>query len=171
MVTRSSKPAAKSVRPRQTPEKRGGTAAQAPLPQFDLLQDSLGYAIKRAQVRIYDMVFAALGADSISPARVTALSIIATRPGINQSALAESLGINRASVVKVIDTLGAHGFVERRAIPGDRRSYALVVTDAGKSALQDIGERLERSEAAIAAKLTKAERAQLMALLAKVAVS
>ena len=97
--------------------------------ELDLRQDSLGYAIKRAQVRTYEVLFATLGPDAISPARMTALSIIGAQPGINQSALAEQLRVTRPSMVKVIDSLEGLGLVERRAIPGDRRSYSLALTE------------------------------------------
>lgn len=136
---------------------------------LDLLEDSLGYAIKCAQIRTYETLFQMLGPNAISPARLTALSIISTRSGINQSELAEALRITRASVVKVIDTLESLGFVQRQPMAGDRRSYALVVTELGKNELLGMRQRLTAYEQAIAAQLTAAERRQLMALLAKVA--
>jgi DNA-binding MarR family transcriptional regulator len=137
---------------------------------MDLLKDSLGYAIKCAQIRTYEKLFQMLGPNAISPARLTALSIISTRSGINQSELAQALRITRASVVKVIDTLESLGFVERQSIAGDRRSYALVVTEQGKNELLGMRKRLNAYELAISSKLTAAERVQLMALLGKVAV-
>ena len=109
--------------------------------ELDLRQDSLGYAIKRAQVRTYEVLFATLGPDAISPARMTALSIIGAQPGINQSALAEQLRVTRPSMVKVIDSLEGLGLVERRAIPGDRRSYSLALTEQGRRELRDMHEK------------------------------
>lgn len=138
---------------------------------MDLLKDSLGYAIKCAQVRTYEMLFRMLGPNAITPARLSALSIISTRSGINQSELAAELRITRASVVKVIDTLESLGFVERRSIADDRRSYALVVTGQGKSELLGMRKLLNAYELAIASQLTTAERVQLMKLLGKVAAS
>lgn len=142
-----------------------------PFAELDLLKDSLGYAIKCAQVRIYEMLFQMLGPNALTPARLSALSIINTRSGINQSELAAELRITRASVVKVIDTLESLGFVQRQSIAGDRRSYALVVTDQGKNELLGMRQRMDAYELAISSRLSTAERAQLMALLAKVAVA
>ncbi|MEO8807033.1 MAG: MarR family transcriptional regulator [Burkholderiaceae bacterium] len=141
-----------------------------PLVDFDLLKDSLGYTLKLAQVRTYEMLFTALGPNAISPARMTALSIIGTQSGINQSALAERLGIARPSVVKVVDTLESLGLIERQSVPNDRRSYALALTQRGKEELREIRGRLRGYEEAITAQLTPRERSQLMALLAKIAV-
>lgn len=142
-----------------------------PFAEMDLLKDSLGYAIKCAQVRTYERLFQMLGPNAITPARLSALSIISTRSGINQSELAAELRITRASVVKVIDTLESLGFVERQSIAGDRRSYALVVTEQGKNELLGMRQRMDAYELAISSRLTTAERLQLMALLGKVAVA
>lgn len=144
---------------------------QTDLNALDLRENSLGYTIKRAQVRAYEMLFAILGPDAISPARMTALSIIGAQPGTTQSALAEQLQITRASIVKVIDTLESLHLVERQATPGDRRSHSLVLTKSGHDELRTLHEKTRRYEAAIAANLTPTERHQLMALLDKVALA
>lgn len=141
----------------------------SPLKYTDLQRDSLGYAIKRAQVRTYEKLFRLLPANSLTPGRMTALSIIATQGGINQTVLAEMLGITRAGVVKVIDTLESFGFVERQPIPEDRRSHALVVTPQGYAELGRLNNLLRLHEQQIASNLSQAERDQLMRLLEKVA--
>ena len=140
-----------------------------PLSYVDLQRDSLGYSIKRAQVRTYEVLFRVLGPNSLTPGRMTALSIIATQKGINQSVLADMLGITRAGVVKVIDSLQSGGYVRRRPIPEDRRSYLLEVTPEGYAELSRLNVLLRHHEELIAAKLTVRERRQLMALLEKVA--
>lgn len=154
------------------PESDAPSAADAhgrPLSFLDLQNDSLGYAVKRAQVRTYEMLFSILGPDALSPGRMTALSIVATKQGINQSELAEMLGITRAGVVKVVDTLESLRFVERQKVPDNRRSYALVVTKAGLDELRRLSVLTQRYEEKIASRISKAERRQLMNLLDKIA--
>jgi len=136
---------------------------------LDLLADSLGYAIKRAQVRTYEVLFGILGPDALSPGRMTALCIIANQPGVNQTVLAEMLGITRAGVVKVVDTLQSLGYVERRAIPNDRRSYALAITNEGRAELARLAALTRRYEEVIASRITQAERRLLIDLLEKIA--
>lgn len=146
------------------------TSNRAPTPMpFDELADSLGYAIKRAQVRSYALLFKVFDADCLSPGRMTALWIIASEPGVNQSTLAERLSITRASVVKVVDSLEALGLVLREPVPDDRRSYALVVTPQGRRELERHAELHARYETKLAAGLSRGERKQLMTLLEKVA--
>jgi len=140
-----------------------------PLSFVDLQSDSLGYAIKRAQVRVYESLFRALGPDALTPGRMTALSIVGMQPGINQSVLAEMLGITRAGVVKVVDTLESLGLVERQVLPEDRRTYALVVTERGNEELRRLYALTRGYEAEISARLTPQERQTLLRLLEKVA--
>jgi DNA-binding MarR family transcriptional regulator len=144
--------------------------ADAPLTYVDLQRDSLGYAIKRAQVRSYDVLFMVMGPESLTPGRMTALSIIATQPGINQTVLADMLGITRAGAVKVIDSLEALGYVERNSMPDDRRSYALGVTQKGLDELKRLNVLNLEFEKRIAQRLSPDERQLLMSLLARVAV-
>lgn len=136
---------------------------------IDLLSGSLAYEIKKAQLRSYDALFELFGPDTLSPGRMTALCIIGTQPGINQSALADALRVNRASVVKVIDALESMGYVERQSIPDDRRSYALAITPEGREELRRLTALSRRYEESIAAQLTGRERKTLIRLLAKVA--
>lgn len=166
----SKRPAAARSPTPKSPAVRRSAANGDALGNLDLLKNSLGYELKLAQVRAYQMFFDALDSKAISPARLTALSIISTQPGISQAALADRLAIARPSVVKVVDTLESAGLIERQPVPEDRRSYALVLTPHGKAEFRDIGKRLQAYETAIAAHLSASERKQLMSLLAKVAV-
>ncbi|WP_412764602.1 MarR family winged helix-turn-helix transcriptional regulator [Pseudomonas sp. NGC7] len=138
---------------------------------LDLTADSLGYCLKRAQVRAYEVLASYVDQESISPARMTALSMIAVHSGVSQSALGKALGINRASVVKVIDALESKNLVERRATEGDRRSYSLALTASGLSELRSLQEKVRQYEQAIATNLSADERRQLMDLLEKVATN
>lgn len=176
MSTSSSSLSRKSAAEGFEPETAGapgalaaGDAQSQPLSFLDLQNDSLGYAIKRAQVRTYEMLFSILGPNALPPGRMTALSIVATTPGINQSELAEMLGITRAGVMKVVDSLESLGLIERQKIPDNRRSYALAVTQAGLDELRRLSMLTQHYETLIAARITKAERRQLMDLLNKIA--
>lgn len=158
MPTRA-KPAARARKP----------AAADELDRFDFQHDSLGYALRRAQVRAYELFFEMLGTMDLSPARMTALSLIATEPDLNQATLARRLGIAGPSVLKLVDALEAAGLVARHDVEGDRRRYRLVVTATGRSKLELLRQALEAYEARLAQKLKPAERAQLMSLLERVA--
>jgi len=136
------------------------------LSKIDFLSGSLGYAIKRAQVRSYEMLFEIYADKQLTPARMTALCLIGRQPGMSQSALAEILQINRASVIKIVNYLVQAGYVICQA---DKRSHALEVTEEGYRKLCALVERTQTFESRIARSMTKRERDTLLRLLEKVA--
>ena len=133
----------------------------------DFLVNSVGYALRRAQVRSDEALVRYL-TPPMSPARLSTLSIVGSNPGISQSALASILNIAGPSVVKVIDDLEKMGVLSRERT-ADRRSYALHLTPHGLDEHKRHGEVVRAFEREIAAGLTAAERNQLLSLLAKIA--
>ncbi len=72
--------------------------------------------------RIFDASHAKL---RLNRSQWRALAYIFRSPGLTQTELAKSLDLERASVGYVIDQLAKAGYVERRAIEGNRRIWAL----------------------------------------------
>lgn len=143
--------------------------AQSDEPDLDFLTGSLGYAVKRAQLRIHDAIYGQYAVEQITPARMTALWMIETRPGLSQSALAERMHVNRASIIKIVNYLKTAGLIVCRENPEDRRSHILETTKEGRAKLGRLARLTEAFEKDIAKKLTSKERATLMVLLEKVA--
>ena len=52
---------------------------------------------------------------------------------ISQHELGEQLGIDRTTIVELIDDLEAKGVVVRQRNPADRRSYSLLLTPKGRT--------------------------------------
>lgn len=136
---------------------------------YDFQTGSLGYALRRAQVRTYDLYYAMLSSLELSPARLTALSIIATESEITQAVLAQKLGITAASVLKLVDFLEDSGLIVRLTCE-DRRKYVLGLTPAGREKLEEVRRRIPAYEHRIAQQLSDEERALLLSLLERVAV-
>jgi DNA-binding MarR family transcriptional regulator len=72
----------------------------------------------------------------LSIAKFDLLSTLSESEGITQRDLAERLYVTKGNVSGLIDRLVEAGMVDRRAIPGDRRSNALHLTEAGRAAQQ-----------------------------------
>lgn len=137
---------------------------------YDFQSDSLGYALRRAQVRAYELYFEMLGNMDLTPARVTALSLIAMEPEINQAALAKRLDIAGPSVLKLVDALESAQLIRREDVASDRRRYSLALTAAGRAKLDALRVALGDYEVRLASGLSATERKQLMDLLGRVAV-
>lgn len=74
-------------------------------------------------------------------ARMEALANIAYfPPEATQVEIANRIGIERATVTRMLDSLEADGLVERIADPADRRTKRIRLTGAGSAALRDMEE-------------------------------
>jgi len=65
--------------------------------------------------------------------RLCGVLILLAKGPISQQELGEQLGIDRTTIVELIDELEHQGAVVRRRNAADRRSYALVLTPKGRA--------------------------------------
>ena len=131
-----------------------------------LLPGLLGYRLRLAQ----QAVFRDFG-ESVSdlpPGRVGILLIIDANPRVTQTRLAQAVGLDRSTLVGVLDALEARGLVERRR-GKDRRTNGLLLTRAGRARVTELKRRIRVHERRVAARLTAEEKTQLLALLSKLA--
>ncbi|MDB5683966.1 MAG: slyA 3 [Sphingomonas bacterium] len=74
-----------------------------------------------------------------SAARMEAMSTIAKAPpGSAQIEIAKRIGVEGATLTRMLDSLEADGLVERIPHPTDRRTKHIRLTDAGRTALGEI---------------------------------
>ncbi len=140
-------------------------AAAEPLDQ-GMLPGLLGYQLRVAQLAVFRDFEAGMKGLGISPGRVGVLELVQANPGLSQSRLARAVGLDRSSLVPVLDGLERRGLLERGPGP-DRRSNALRLTAAGKRFLEKVTRRVHEHEARMTAPLSATERRQLIALLAR----
>ncbi len=85
----------------------------------------------------------------------------------NQLALGQELGVDKATMVKVIDKLESHKLVKRVVDPADRRSKNVVITKKGKETLQEIKKFRKTLEKEVFSSFSKSEEEQLRNLIPK----
>jgi DNA-binding MarR family transcriptional regulator len=138
---------------------------------FDLLPGLVGYQLRRAQLAVFDNFSEVVGAHNVTPGHFGVLVLIAANRGLNQSELGKAMGVDRSTVVAVIDRLEGAGLVVREAAPNDRRSYALRLSEAGGRLLKTLQPLVLAHEQAVARGLSADERAMLIDLLRRLADS
>jgi DNA-binding MarR family transcriptional regulator len=129
----------------------------------------LGYAVRRAQVRVFQDFAAAMAALDLTPGQVGALLLIEANHGLSQTQLGAGLGIDRSSVVPLLDRLESLDLIRRTPHASDRRTHALALTDKGAALIRRLLPVLDAHERRIASGLSPSERRVLMQLLDRVA--
>jgi DNA-binding MarR family transcriptional regulator len=140
-------------------------ASRKPNPAADsvgFMLSTLGYAISRRFIH-------ALKPLQLHPREFAVLRAVKANNGQSQQTLAERLRIPPSRMVAIVDELESRGVIERRPDPHDRRVRALYVTKRGQSLLQDAFNLVVQHEHAISEVLTVKERAELLALLDRIA--
>lgn len=104
---------------------------------------------------------------ALTPVQGGILVSLADQPGLTQADLARQLGVEAPTVQVALDRLAALGCLIRERARPDGRTNALILTDAGRAALEAVRRFGEEREAALLAPLTEAERVQLHDLLTR----
>lgn len=130
-----------------------------------------GHLIRRLNqiaTGLFQERMAALGVD-LTPVQFAALATLRDRPDVDQATLAGLIAHDRATIGGVIERLEGKGLLVRRVAPGDRRARQVRLTEAGAALLAAVLPQVEALQDEILAGLGAAERAQFVALAARVA--
>ncbi len=101
---------------------------------LDLEADPLRiwFRVIRLHRRAINTVASELKVLGLSIPQFDLLSTLTEREGMSQQELAERLYVTKGNVSGLLDRMVEADLVERRAIPGDRRSNALYLTKKGR---------------------------------------
>ncbi|MBP2311559.1 MarR family winged helix-turn-helix transcriptional regulator [Azospirillum soli] len=160
-LTDIERPTTPERRTRQRPSKTGKMAL-GPLPEL------IGYNLRKAQVAVFQSFQNAVAPHDITPGQFGVLIMIKENEGLSQSDLGSAVGIDRSTMVAVIDRLESRGLVIRAPSPNDRRSYALRLSPEGEKLLDELIPRIEAHDQAMVKDLSKQEQAQLIDFLRRV---
>ena len=130
-------------------------------PMPDALAERLGPLLGRAHDAHRRRSLQALAPLGLSVKAVGAMTVLEAEGPLSQRRLAERQGIDRTTMVAVVDELERLGAVERRRDPGDRRANALLLTAGGKRLLARARTAVAGAEEAFLAPLPQAEQQRL----------
>jgi DNA-binding MarR family transcriptional regulator len=74
--------------------------------------------------------------DGVSVARLRALALIDSRPGLQVGAFAQELGVHQSTASNMLEQFTRQGLVEKRRAAGDHRTVSLLVTARAKTILE-----------------------------------
>jgi DNA-binding MarR family transcriptional regulator len=138
--------------------------------QLGELAGHLGYALKRAQLRIFEDFLRCVAPLQLTPAQFSVLLLLDRNPGRNQTEIANTLGILRPNFVAMLDGLESRELCVRVRSANDRRSHSLLLTDKGRAVLARAKKLVaSKHEARLNELLGPANRAALLEMLAKIA--
>ncbi|MDO9413325.1 MAG: MarR family transcriptional regulator [Pseudolabrys sp.] len=135
---------------RKTPQPKRVSPAVIDL---GVLNEHLGYFVRRFQVAIFQDFIRRLSRIDISPAQFSVLVIIGANEGLSQSELGSTLGIERARLVRMLHLLDKRGLTERLPSSADGRRHALRLTRAGQTTLKQAKALAAQHEASLLPKL------------------
>jgi DNA-binding MarR family transcriptional regulator len=157
------------AQPRSGRKQAGNGGAQSDVLDDEIALDALaghaGYAVRRFQIWIFQDFIRTLAAVDIRPTQYSVLTVIGANPGLSQMAVAKRLGIERARLVHLLDSLEQRDLVSRLRTATDRRSHALHLTARGRTALAQFRRLAAEHERHVADKIGKENRERLLQIL------
>lgn len=131
--------------------------------------DSLYHLLKHTQMRLAELTGAALRPYGVTGRELAVLRVLASHEPASQQQAAQRLGVDRTTMVALLDALEEKGLVGRHPHAGDRRKNVVSLTEAGHAAMRRAGQAAETAERDFLAPLSGPQahslRAALLALI------
>jgi DNA-binding MarR family transcriptional regulator len=131
------------------------------------MADRLGFLLGRAHIAHRQVAEVALAPLGLAPRQFGALALLADEGPLSQQRLGERMGVDRTTMVALVDGLERGGLVERERNPDDRRAYALRATPRGRSVLGRAAAAVERAEEELLASIPARDARRLKQILRK----
>jgi DNA-binding MarR family transcriptional regulator len=112
-----------------------------------------------------------LGSVGLTPSLFALLNVIGAREGAIQQELGSTLGIDRSTMVSLIDQLERTGLARRRPSATDRRARKIAITPKGRRLLRRARALIAQVEDDVLAGLTAEQRRELLGLLRRALAS
>lgn len=134
------------------------------------LADRLGFLLKHAYENYQSIQRRAIAPLELDGRRLAVLILVDAEGPALQQRLAERLGVDRTTMVSLVDELEASELLRRRRDPDDRRGYQVGVTPKGAQVLAKATEAIRGVEREFLGSLSAPEQRQLRTLLRAVAL-
>lgn len=140
-----------------------GSDADGGLPEA--VSDRLGFLLGRTHLAHRQVAESRLESLGIRARESGAIALLASEGPLSQQRLGQRMGVDRTTMVALVDELERKGLVARERDPADRRAYALHLTQKGRRLLTRATKAVGRAEDEFLSGLSADERRQLKDLL------
>jgi DNA-binding MarR family transcriptional regulator len=114
--------------------------------EFAGLDELLGYGLRRAQGAVHRDYMAAIAELKITQKQAAVMWLVQGNPGVVQGAIGTTLGMDRATMMALVNRLEARGLLTRRRSRTDARQRELHLTATGTLLIDQVRERILRHE-------------------------
>lgn len=129
------------------------------------VEQSLGYKLRLAQILAYRSFEEQMTDYGVAPRYLGLLGLVSENPGQAQNRLADSVGLQKSSLVTILDRLERDGILERRASAQDRRAKTVWLTDSGERVVAELFRHAKAHDARMATGISDDRLADVMAAL------
>ena len=133
------------------------------------LRNRLTYLLKHALIELDGLHHELLAPAGVSARELAVLLLLDAREPESQQQAARRLGVDRTTMVALLDALEGKGLVVRSPDPTDRRRNVVELTDHGQATLRQATRASDEAERRLLAALDDDEATQLRELLTRVA--
>lgn len=123
-----------------------------------------GHLARRLQQASY-LLWTTIVSEEVTAPQFAVLTVLASRPDIDQRTLGELASLDRSTVTDVVGRLHRRGLVERLKDATDRRRNVLRLTTEGRATLEQVAARTVTMNRVLLSPLALEEQEVLMKLL------
>jgi DNA-binding MarR family transcriptional regulator len=132
------------------------------------LEDLIGFHIRLAMLAMRRSFFRHVGGGDVRPGLSSLLQVLSSNQSASQTELAASIGIDKATIVSLIDAAESSGWIQRSRDPRDRRRHVLILTDEGKAAVKQLRQQTRSHEKKFRARFSDKELNDLIEYLKRI---
>ncbi len=140
-------------------------------PDSSTLEAHLGYWLRRVSNHVSVAFAKALQERQVSVAEWVVLSQINERPETRPAELANTIGLTRGAISKILDKLTEKKWITRKTLEADNRGQLLFLTQQGRRILPELKAIADRNDQLCFQGLDAREQATLGLLLRKLTAS
>jgi DNA-binding MarR family transcriptional regulator len=145
------------------------TTTEESLPSIqDLLYNNPGFLTRRMHQICVSIFIEETKELDITPLQYGVMAAVLSQPGIDQIGVSEMVGLDRTTVLGIVDRLERKKFLVRKVDLQDRRVRRLHLTDAGRAKFAETQGATERQHKRLLAPLNPKERAAFLATAKKI---